>query len=180
MRSEGWGRGRKKGMGKRKESKRKIGRWKEREGQRWIPNGEWWSLLIRSAAQAVSFGHSIIQSFGWCCFPLRGFGPYTQTSHAEPQNRTQKHESYSSVGEWESNTGLQIGKMEGFSWFRCVFIHSFPNRSNLGVVTFSLLHAIFPFSGSSRSCYWKTSVHLVVNWKSENPTLPRMQLLKAF
>lgn len=37
---------------------------REREEEQGIPNGEWWSLLICLAAQAVSFGHSIIQSFG--------------------------------------------------------------------------------------------------------------------
>lgn len=47
-----------------KENKRNRKMEREREEERGIPNGEWWSLSICSAAQAVSFGHSIIQSFG--------------------------------------------------------------------------------------------------------------------
>lgn len=51
-------------MEREKKERIENSRLKGREGEQRIPNGERWRLSIHSAAQAVSFGHSIIQSFG--------------------------------------------------------------------------------------------------------------------
>lgn len=107
---------------KRKIRQERIGEMEGSEWRQWIPNGEWWSLLIRSAAQAVSFGHSIIQSFGWCCFPLRGSA---YPLRPPTPSRRVALKTIKVMAPWESGrvVGAAGWKNWSFRGFRCVFIH---------------------------------------------------------
>lgn len=93
--------------------------------------------------------HLVIQLFRHLADVVSSCEGLGRTLRPPTQSRRvalEKHESYGSMGERESGAGLQTGKREGFSGFRCVCIHPSPYRSNLEVVAFSLLHAFSIFA----------------------------------